>query len=141
MLKVMKMRIRGTMLSWMKKKKLFPNRTARVSMDGSTSNLIKLRERVPQGGVISPTLFLIYIYIYINDLTSVFPNFVSNTLHADDLAVWSCEENVSTATHRLQEKDWADKWAMTLNRSETVATFSHSQIREELPAFSWMERK
>ena len=60
-------------------------------------------------------------------LTSVIPNFVSNTLHADDLVVCSCEEYVSTATHRLQEtinkvKDWGDKWALTLNRSKTVAT-------------------
>ncbi|KAK3728211.1 hypothetical protein RRG08_014994 [Elysia crispata] len=57
--------------------------TARVSMDRSTSNLIKLREVVPQGGVLSQILFLTYI----NDLTSVISKFVSSTLHVDDLAV------------------------------------------------------
>ena len=35
-------------------------------MDGNTSNLIKLREGIPQGGVISPTIYIyIYIYVYI----------------------------------------------------------------------------
>ena len=38
-----------------------------------------------------------------------------------------CEEYISTATQRLQEtinkiKGWADTWALTLNRSKTVAT-------------------
>ena len=77
----MKMGIKGKMLNWIKN--FLHHRTARVSMDRSTSNLIKLREVVPKGGVFSQILFLTYI----NDLTSVISKFVSNTLHVDDLAV------------------------------------------------------
>ena len=47
--------------------------------------------------VLSPTLFLVYIdYI----LTTISKR-VSNTLHADDLAVWDVSEYTTTATYRI----------------------------------------
>ena len=74
------------------------NRTARVKLDGTISRQVKLREGVPQGGVVSPTLFLVYI----NDITTTVPRHVSITLHADDFAVWCAEERTTTAVHRIQ---------------------------------------
>ena len=75
------------------------NRTARVKVDGTISRQVKLREGVPQGGVVSPTLFLVYI----NDITTTVPRHVSNTLHADDFAVWCDEEHTTTAVHLYPE--------------------------------------
>ncbi|KAK7116423.1 hypothetical protein V1264_002108 [Littorina saxatilis] len=109
-------------------------RTARVMVDGTTSNLVKLREGVPQGGVISPTLFLVYI----NDITTTVPRHVSNTLHADDFAVWCAEEHTSTATHRIQNtinsvSSWSEHWALQLNTTKTVSTlFSLSTFKEKV---------
>ena len=110
------------------------NRTARVKIDGTTSNQVKMREGVPQGAVISPTLFLVYI----NDITATVPRHVSNTLHADDFAVWSSSEHTSTATYRIQMtinkvQEWTDQWALKLNKSKTVSTlFSLSTSKEKV---------
>ena len=43
------------------------DRSARVKLDGYMSESVKMREGVPQGGVISPTLFLLYI----NNITTI----------------------------------------------------------------------
>ena len=120
------------MYSWIKSY-LF-HRTARVKLDGKLSKLVTLREGVPQGGVISPTLFLVYI----NDLVSNLPRHVSNTLHADDLAVWCSETSTSTATLRMQTTinhvaEWTDKWALIINKNKTVSTlFSLSTSKEKV---------
>ena len=76
-------------------------RTARVKLDGILSKKKKvcLREGVPQGGVLSPKLFLIYI----NDILTTLSKRVSNTLHADDLAIWNTSEHTTSATYRIQE--------------------------------------
>ena len=73
-------------------------RTTRVKLDGILSKKVCLREGVPQG-VLSPTLFLVYI----NDILTTLSKRVSNTLHADDLAIWNASEHTTTATYRIQE--------------------------------------
>ena len=58
-----------------------------------------LREGVPQGDVLYPTLF----FVYINDILSTISRRVSNTLHADDLTIWNASEHTTTATYKIQE--------------------------------------
>ncbi|KAK7101444.1 hypothetical protein V1264_019826 [Littorina saxatilis] len=132
LLKLLHAGVHGKMFKWLSD--FLFNRTARVMVDGTTSNLVKLREGVPQGGVISPTLFLVYI----NDITTTVPKHVSNTLHADDFAVWCAEEHTSTATHRIQNtinsvSSWSEHWALQLNTTKTVSTlFSLSTYKEKV---------
>ena len=95
--KMSQLGIRSNMFKWIKS--FLQDRSANVLLDGHKSISVKIREVVPQGGVISPVLFLIYI----NDITQATPPHVSNTLHADDLAVWSASEHISTATYRIQQ--------------------------------------
>ena len=45
------------------------NRTARVKLDGMISRQVRLREGVRQGGVVLPTVFLVYV----NDITTTVP--------------------------------------------------------------------
>ena len=105
-----------------------------MKLDGHTSVSVKMREGVPQGGVISPILFLIYI----NDITNILPKHVSNTLHADDLAVWSASEQTSTAAYRLQMsvdriEQWTKDWGLEINKVKTVATlFTLSTSKEKI---------
>ena len=57
------------------------NRRARVLVDGKLGQKILLRQGVPQGGVLSSTLFILYM----NDLVLDLPNGVQSALYADDL--------------------------------------------------------
>ena len=80
------------------------HRSARVKVDGITfiykSHLVKIKEGVPQGGVISSTLFLIFI----DDIVNEFSRRISKALHANDLAIWTSQEYTSTATHLMQDQ-------------------------------------
>ena len=76
-----------------------------------------------QGGVLSPTLFLLFI----NDLVSELPKGVKAALYADDLVLWCKEEYASTATYRLQQaanmlQSWAEEWCVSVNKEESSTT-------------------
>ena len=112
-------------------------RTARVKLDGTLSNLVKMREGVLQDGIISPTLFIVYcLYKRPSDclINSHFELFVHHLykrptncftkshfehLHADNLAVWCLESSTATATYRMQNtiknvSEWTSKWALNI---------------------------
>ncbi|GFS18327.1 RNA-directed DNA polymerase from mobile element jockey [Elysia marginata] len=78
---------------------LLQHRTTRVYLDGHISHRIRLQQGVPQVGVISTTLFLVFI----NDIHDGISRHISRALHADDLAIWNAEKNLPTATYRMQE--------------------------------------
>ena len=109
-------------------------RTARVKLDGILSKKVCLREGVPQGGVLSPTLFLVYI----NDILTTLSKRVSNTLHADNLAIWNASEHTTSATYRIQEavsdiSKWTLDWGLEINTSKTKSTlFSLSTSKEQI---------
>ena len=109
-------------------------RTTRVKLDGILSKKVCFREGVPQGGVLSPTLFLVYI----NDILTTLSKRVSNTLHADDLAIWNASEHTTTATYRIQEaisdiSKWTLDWGLEINTSKTNSTFfSLSTSKEQI---------
>ena len=75
------------------------HRVARVKLDGSLSREIRLSEGVPQGSVLSATLFLLYV----NDIVNTLPPRVTNSQHADDLTAWTSAKHTSTATHVMQD--------------------------------------
>ena len=103
--------IRGKLLQWIQS---FPtNRTQRVVVDGICSSPCSVTSGVPQGSVLGPVLFLIYI----NDITS---NIHSQLrLFADDCLIY-CPIN-SPEDHTILQNDllklsiWADVWQMKFN--------------------------
>lgn len=73
--------IRGQTLKWIKG--FLDNRSQSVVVNGSSSSSIPVSSGVPQGSVLGPLLFLIYI----NDL----PEYVKSSkvrLFADDTAIY-----------------------------------------------------
>ncbi|GFS27589.1 RNA-directed DNA polymerase from mobile element jockey [Elysia marginata] len=82
-----------------------------------------MKESVPQGSAISPTMFL-----------SNHPN-VKHTLHADDFAIWSSADYASTAKVRIQEImnnvfKWIKDWVLSINPNKTVATKFSLRIKK-----------
>ena len=130
--KLLRTGVRCKMYMWIQRF-LFA-RTARVKLDGIHSKKVCLREGVPQGGVLSPTLFLVYI----NDILTTISKRVSNILYADDLAIWNASKHTTTATYRLQEaissiNKWTQDWGLEININKTNSTlFSLSTSKEQI---------
>ena len=91
LLKLTRIGIQGNMYIWIQN--FLTRRHARVKLDDKRSKLVHLQESVPQGGVISPTLFIIFI----NDLPNQLSPFIHRALHTNDLAIWTRAEYTTTA--------------------------------------------
>ena len=113
--------VRGRMHNWIRQ--YLHNRRARVRLDGHKSKKKLLREGVPQGGVLSPTLFLIFINTILDNL----PPKVYGAIYADDLVLWCAEEYISIAKVRMQQalnnlETWTKDWGVTVNANKTTFT-------------------
>ena len=109
------------MFCWIKS--YLHNRRVRVVIDNTKSKKKLLRHWVPQGGVISPLLFLVFI----KDLIKKFQSLVKCAMYAEDLVLWSTEEYATTAKVRLQEatnilSSWAQDWCVKINKTKSFTT-------------------
>ena len=99
-------------------------------MNGFLSNKISPIPGVPQGSVLSPLLFLIYV----NDLPKPHQRQNSKSQFADDTALWAASKNLQFAA-KLLRKDlrklakWCAKWRIKLNPEKTkVIIFSRFSL-------------
>ena len=103
--------IRGTTQSWIAA--FLRNRTQRVVIDGSYSAPAPVKSGVPQGTVLGPTLFLIYI----NDLATSVNSTVR--LFADDCVMYHPIKNAKDCAQLQADLDllheWENKWLMRFN--------------------------
>jgi hypothetical protein len=103
--------IRGQTLRWIQS--YLTDRTQQVVVEGKTSPVGKVTSGVPQGSVLGPTLFLVYI----NDLGKNIKSTVR--LFADDTILYRKIQNHNDAT--LLQKDlkelekWESDWQMLFN--------------------------
>ena len=119
LLKLTRMGIQGNMYNWIQN--VLTRRHASVKLDGKRSKLVHLQEGVPQVGVISPSLFIIFINALPNHLSP----YIHRALHADDLAIWTQAEYTTTAVIRIQERtnaasNWAKHWGVEINKNKTA---------------------
>ena len=88
------------------------------------SRSFRVRRGVPQGSVLGPVLFSLFI----NDLPASLPSSFSCSLYADDLAIWSSSPSVPTAVEATQGalfqlERWSEYWCLPLNLSKCEASF------------------
>ena len=74
------------------------DRRASVVYQNHKSRSFRVRRGVPQGSVLGPVLFSLFI----NDLPASLPSSVSCSVYADDLAIWSSSPSVPTAVEATQ---------------------------------------
>ena len=110
-------------------------RVIQVNVNGFLSDKISPVAGVPQGSVLSPLLFLIYV----NDLPKPHHRQNSKSQFADDTALWAASKNVQFAA-KLLRKDlrklakWCAKWRIKLNPGKTkVIIFFRSSLRNSEP--------
>ena len=83
------------MVKWIKA--LISGRKAIVNLNSFDSKCFTLKASVPQGAVLSPNLFTLYI----NDVVDVLGEEVGESLFADDLAIWVQQEDPDECTRRM----------------------------------------
>ena len=118
LLKLQLLGIDGKLLQWIRS--FLTHRWQRVVVNGAYSDWLSVKSGVPQGSVLGPLLFLLYI----DDLHSVVKH-SKLKLYADDVTLYKeikCESDCKL----LQEDldcicDWADKWQLRLNASKCDA--------------------
>ena len=128
-LKLQKSGVTGCMYQWISQ--YLTNRKARVHLNGTYSRK-KTLKGVPQGGVLSPTLFLVFI----NDIVRDTPRKVQGAIYADDLVLWCSEEHLSAANYRLQQalntlEGWTKRWLVRINPRKNTYTIFILSTKEQ----------
>jgi len=110
----------------------------RVRSGGAMSTIKTQVEGVPQGSVLSCTLFLLAL----NDITSNFPPGVHASLYVDDLMLYSSSRYVAALHRRMQNainrcEAWAENNGFVFSAPKTVALHvAPGRSREILPALN-----
>ena len=100
------------------------DRRASVVYQNHRSRFFRVRRGVPQGSVLGPVLFSLFI----NDLAASLPSSVSCSLYADDLVIWSSSTSVPTAVEATQGalfrlERCSEYWCLPLNPRKCEASF------------------
>ena len=89
-------------------------RYQRVLLNGQSSDWLPIKAGVPQGSILGPLFFLIYINDLANDLST------NVKMFADDTSLFSIVENRANSAINLNEdlnkiSNWAYQWKMSFN--------------------------
>ena len=145
LLKLNQFGIKGNILRWIES--FLTSRTQQVVLEGTTSNQVHVNSEVPQGTVLGPLLFLIYI----NDIEN--NNDSQLRLFADYCFLYrvikSACDCVNLQNDISQLCDWESTWQMTFNSSKCfVMHMSHkknpwltSYIMQDVPLQSSTTQK
>ena len=108
--------ITGNLLTWFRS--YLTDRRQRVVLPGVQSNWNNIRAGVPQGSILGPLLFLLFINDIVVDIGS------NIRLFADDTSLYMVVDNPDTAAELLnldinKIMTWAKKWLVTFNPVKT----------------------
>ena len=126
--------ITGEVLDWFKH--YLSDRKQRVVIPGAVSDWVFIRAGVPQGSILGPLLFLLYINDIVNDIGS------NIRLFADDTSLYIVVDDPITAANCLNtdlEKisRWAATWLVSFNPAKTESLLISRKLnRPQHPALS-----
>ena len=130
--KLNKIGIQGLLLQWFQD--YLTNRLQRVIIKGQNSEWGEIKAGVPQGSVLGPLLFLVYINDLVNGVQS------NIRLFADDTTLFITVDNPETAAGQLNRdldsiKTWADQWLVDFNPGKTKAMTITNKNVQHPPLF------
>ena len=106
--------IRGSTHKWINS--LLYERTQQVVLDGQASDPVRVLSGVPQGSVIGPVLFLIFINDLLDNIRS------SVRLFADDCVLYrnihSLQDCLTSQEDLISLGQWEADWQMNLNAAK-----------------------
>ena len=105
--------ITGNTQNWIKS--FLSNRKQRVSVNGALSDITDVTSGVPQGSVLGPVFFLLYIN---GNIKSSIRLFADNSIIYRKISSKTDHEILQTDLNQLQT--WSDKWQMEFNVSKCV---------------------
>lgn len=132
--------IRGTLLQWLRD--YLSERKLKVVLDGHSSRPYDIKAGVPQGSILGPTLFLLYV----NDAEDHLPNGVRLAVYADDTTLFQLVHTkpaIPMATATLQSginalSRWGSDWRITFEPSKSQGmTISHHRSPWEFQTVSF----
>ena len=108
--------INGLLLDWLSD--YLTNRKQRVVIPGGSSDWQFIRAGVPQGSILGPLLFLLYINDIVADIQSCV------RLFADDTSLYIIVDNPMSAAEMINTDletihRWAEKWLVNFNPSKS----------------------
>lgn len=123
--------IRADLLNWFKS--YLSERRQRVVIEGNRSQVFDIKAGVPQGSILGPILFLIFINDIVNEI------FCNIKLFADDTSLYIVVEDEYASAELLNsdiEKihQWSEQWLVNFNAQKTEAmTISKKFIKPHHP--------
>jgi Reverse transcriptase (RNA-dependent DNA polymerase)/Endonuclease-reverse transcriptase len=123
--------IRGKAWRWLQA--FLSNRQLRVVSKGCFSRWFDVSAGVPQGSILGPFLFLVFI----NDIPTLTHTVMA--IYADDVAVWSTHDDPDLADYNLQNVlnlifHWSNTWHVSFSVPKSVAMrFSRCRVPRSLP--------
>ena len=106
--------IRGKTLTWIQS--FLSGREQCVVVNGTKSKWSPVTSGVPQGSVLGPTLFLIYINDIASDVTSTLCLFADDSILYKEIK--STEDQLQLQNDLQKVFNWAGKWQMSFNASK-----------------------
>ena len=104
------------------------NRQLRVVLDGKSSQEYPVNAGVPQGSILGPTLFLLYINDLPDDVICDIAIYADDTTLYSKCDLWQQLELASKLESDIQDTvDWGKKWLVDFNAGKTqLASFDWS---------------
>ena len=133
LLKLNKLGISGNMAKFLEG--FLKLRKISVKLQNIISPCYPLHAGVPQGSVLSPTLFTIFI----NDIFKDLPKEIKTSLFADDGALWVTSTDLQEALIIMQRAlnmitSWSQTWGLKISPSKTNAViFTLRRTNQPLP--------